>query len=111
MRIIYAGSPEVALPPLMALHNSGAEIVAVLSQPDRPVGRKRILTPTPVSALAMELGLPVHHPHSAEELARVVQSADADLAIAVAYGRLIPPEVLALPRHGWWNLHFHANAC
>ena len=106
MRIIYAGSPEVALPPLMALHNSGAEIVAVLSQPDRPVGRKRILTPTPVSALAMDLGLPVHHPHSAEELARIVQSADADLAIAVAYGRLIPPEVLALPRHGWWNLHF-----
>jgi methionyl-tRNA formyltransferase len=106
MRIIYAGSPEVALPPLKALHAAGAEIVAVLSQPDRPVGRKRILTPTPVSALAMELGLPVHHPHSAEELVRIVESADADLAIAVAYGRLIPPEVLTLPRHGWWNLHF-----
>jgi methionyl-tRNA formyltransferase len=106
MRIIYAGSPEVALPPLKALHRSGAEIVAVLSQPDRPVGRKRILTPTPVTAIAIELGLPVHQPDSAEELARIVQSVDADLAIAVAYGRLIPPQVLSLPRHGWWNLHF-----
>ena len=106
MRILYAGSPEVAVAPLEALHRSGAEIAAVLSQPDRPVGRKKVLTPTPVSVAALELGVPVHHPHSAEELARAVESARADLAIAVAYGRLIPPAVLTLPTHGWWNLHF-----
>lgn len=106
VRIIYAGSPKVAVAPLRALYSSGVEIVAVVSQPDRPVGRKRVLTPTPVSVVAAELGLPLHHPNSARDLERVVAAAEADVAIAVAYGRLIPPSVLSIPRHGWWNLHF-----
>jgi methionyl-tRNA formyltransferase len=106
MRIVYAGSPDVAVAPLRALHGAGVEIVSVLSQPDRPVGRKRVLTSTPVTSAARELNLAVHHPQHAEELADMVSRAQADLAIAVAYGRLIPPNVLSMPVHGWWNLHF-----
>ena len=106
MRIVYAGSPDVAVTPLRALHEAGVEIVGVLSQPDRPVGRKKVLTPTPVTTAARELGLSVHHPANTQELEDVVSRLQPDLAIAVAYGRLIPPNVLSMPVHGWWNLHF-----
>lgn len=106
MRIVYAGSPDVAVTPLKALHDAGIEIVGVLSQPDRPVGRKKVLTPTPVTTAARELGLSVHHPANTQELADVVSRLQPDLAIAVAYGRLIPPNVLSMPVYGWWNLHF-----
>lgn len=106
MRIVYAGSPDVAVTPLRALHDAGVEIVGVLSQPDRPVGRKKVLTPTPVTTAARGLGLSVHHPAKTQELADVVSRLQPDLAIAVAYGRLIPPNVLSMPVYGWWNLHF-----
>jgi methionyl-tRNA formyltransferase len=106
MRILYAGSPEPAVEPLRAILEAGFEVSLVLSQPDRPVGRKRILTPTPVSTAAQQWGLPISHPRSREELIEVTRSAQPDLAIAVAYGRMIPPEALTTPQHGWWNLHF-----
>lgn len=106
MRILYAGSPELAVEPLRVIHQAGFTIVRVLSQPDRPVGRKKVPTPTPVTLAAAELGIDVFHPTSAAEIVSATRDSQVDLAIAVAYGRMIPPEALELPTYGWWNLHF-----
>ena len=106
MRIVYAGSPELAVEPLRVIHDAGFRIVRVLSQPDRPVGRKKVPTPTAVSLAATELGLEVSHPTSTSELVSAIRDSQADIGIAVAYGRMIPPDALTLPTHGWWNLHF-----
>lgn len=108
MRLLFAGTPEVALPSLDALLDSPHEVVAVLTRPDAPAGRGRRLVPSPVRRRAEEAGVPVLTPASlrdpavAEELAAL----EPDLAPVVAYGALLPPAVLAVPRHGWVNLHF-----
>ncbi len=97
-RLVYLGSPEAAVPPLRALSDAGFEIVLVVSQPDRKRGRGAALTPTPVKAAALELGLPV------SERVDDVTQAGADLGVVVAYGRLVRPHVLdALD---FVNLHF-----
>ena len=106
MRLVYAGSPAIAVGPLRALRDGGFDVVAVFSQPARPVGRKRILTETPVAIAAREWGIPVFTPRSREELARDLRTVAPDLAIAVAYGRLIDEESLSIPTRGWWNVHF-----
>lgn len=106
VRIVFAGSPSVALPALRELANSSHNVVGVISQPSRPVGRKRVITATPVSLSAQEQGIPLVTPGPHEPLGPVLETFHADLAIAVAYGRLIDRESLALPRHGWWNLHY-----
>lgn len=106
MRVVFAGSPDVARTVLEACVGSGMPIVGVISQPDRPVGRKKVVTPTPVSAYATANGMALECPESSEELAAAIERLQPDLVIAVAYGRLITSDVLALPTHGWWNLHF-----
>ena len=106
VRILFAGSPHTAVEPLRAIRDAGFDIVRVFSQPDRPVGRKKVLTPTAVTSAAREWGLEVSHPVSSAELVTLTEASGADVAIAVAYGRMIPPAALALPTHGWWNLHF-----
>jgi len=106
VRILYAGSPHTAVEPLRAIRDAGFDIVRVFSQPDRPVGRKKVLTPTAVTSAAREWGLEVSHPVSSAELVALTEGSGADVAIAVAYGRMVPPAALALPTHGWWNLHF-----
>lgn len=106
MRIVYAGSPALAIAPLKALRDSGFEVVAVFSQPARPVGRKKILTETPVALAARDWGIPVFTPQSRAELASALRESAPDLAVAVAYGRLIDQESLSIPTHGWWNIHF-----
>lgn len=106
MRLVFAGSPAVAVPSLRALNDSAHDVVAVVSQPARPVGRKKILTATPVAAAAMELGLQLYTPNSSSELLDVLEKTQPDLAITVAYGRLIRPSALAIPASGWWNIHF-----
>jgi methionyl-tRNA formyltransferase len=106
MRILFAGSPHTAVEPLRSIREAGFDIVRVFSQPARPVGRKKVLTPTAVTAAAQEWGLEVSHPTNSEELVALTEEARADVAIAVAYGRMIPLAALALPTHGWWNLHF-----
>jgi methionyl-tRNA formyltransferase len=106
MRIVYAGSPALAIAPLRALRDSGFDVVAVLSQPARPVGRKKVLTDTPVAQVAKEWDIPVFTPRSTGELAQALRETSPDLAIAVAYGRLIDEESLTIPTHGWWNIHF-----
>jgi methionyl-tRNA formyltransferase len=105
VRILFAGSPEVALPSLDKVASWASEL-AVMSQPDRPVGRKRVLTPTPVSTWASDHGVTLFRPESAKELHDQVAEFSPDLAITVAFGRILTPNVLAVPTHGWWNLHF-----
>lgn len=107
MRVLFAGTPAVAVPSLDALVQAGFDVVAVLTRPDAPIGRKRVLTPSPVAARAAELGIEVIHAAKvdAEATARIAAVAP-DVAAIVAYGGLIPRAALAVPRHGWINLHF-----
>ncbi|MGN6440847.1 MAG: methionyl-tRNA formyltransferase [Arthrobacter sp.] len=107
MRVLFAGTPAVAVPSLDALVNAGFEVAAVLTRPDAPVGRKRVLTPSPVAQRAAELGIDVIHAArvDAEAIAKI-SAVQPDVAAIVAYGGLVPPAALDIPRHGWVNLHF-----
>ncbi len=107
MRLAFMGTPEFAVPSLAELIASGHEIVAVYSQPPRPKGRGRKLTPSPVHAFADSMGLPVFTPDSmkAAEAIEIFESLDLDAACVVAYGQILKPEVLAAPRLGCFNLH------
>ena len=107
LRILFAGTPEFAVPALEALHAARHEIAAVYTQPDRPAGRGQTLTASPVKRRALELGLPVEQPsslRSAEAVARLA-GLRADLMVVVAYGLILPQAVLDVPRLGCWNIH------
>lgn len=107
MRIVFAGTPEPALPSLRRLAASRHEIVGVVTRRDAPLGRKRVLTPSPVAALAAELGLPVLKTDRLDAAAtETITSWSADLGVIVAYGGLVREPLLSAPRHGWINLHF-----
>ena len=107
MRVLFAGTPAVAVPSLDELVKAGFDVVAVLTRPDAPVGRKRVLTPSPVAARAAELGIPVIHAARVDaEVTRKLAEARPDVAAIVAYGGLIPKDALSIPPHGWINLHF-----
>ena len=107
MRVLFAGTPAVAVPSLDALIEAGFDVVAVLTRPDAPVGRKRVLTPSPVAARALELGLDVIYAAKVDDDAvEQISAAAPDVAAIVAYGGLVPPAALAIPHHGWINLHF-----
>jgi methionyl-tRNA formyltransferase len=107
VRVLFAGTPAVAVPSLNALVEAGFDVVAVLTRPDAPIGRKRLLTPSPVAARAAELGIEIIHAARINEdtMARI-SAASPDVAAIVAYGGLVPPAALGIPRHGWINLHF-----
>ena len=106
-RIIFFGTPEFAVPVLRALVQAGYPIVGVVSQPDRPVGRNRVLTPTPVKKLALELNLPVIQPERIrdQEAFEVLAGWQPDFLITAAYGQLIPNKILHLPRVAALNVH------
>ena len=104
MKIVFAGSPEYALPSLEAL-NDKYGVVAVITQPDKPVGRKKILTPTPVKTRAQELGLPVYDFTKIREHIEELKNLGADIMITCAYGQLLTQEVLDCFPQGVWNLH------
>ncbi|MFJ6002376.1 methionyl-tRNA formyltransferase [Arthrobacter sp. NPDC092385] len=107
MRILFAGTPEVAVPSLRALVEAGFDVAAVLTRVDAPVGRKRILAPSPVAAAADALGLPVLKANRfTPELITHLGTLGLDAAAIVAYGGIVPPAGLAVPAHGWINLHF-----
>ena len=95
----------MALPALEAVAGVATEL-AVMSQPDKPVGRKKVLTPTAVSSWAHNNDVPLYRPDNHEAIAQAVKGFAPDLGITVAYGRILRPEVLAIPAHGWWNVHF-----
>lgn len=107
LKIIYAGTPEFAVPALESLLHSEQRVVAVYTQPDRPAGRGRKLQQSPVKACALAAGLPVMQPQdfkSSQDL-RDLQQLDADLMVVAAYGLLLPPAVLEAPRLGCINIH------
>jgi len=107
LRIVFAGTPEFSVPALEALHAAGHSIVAVYTQPDRPAGRGRALTASPVKQRALALGLAVEQPatlRTAEAQARLAAFAP-DLMVVVAYGLLLPQAVLDVPRLGCLNIH------
>lgn len=108
MRLLFAGTPAVALPSLDALLDSRHEVVAVLTRPDARAGRGRTLAPSPVKERALEAGLEVLTPPNLRDEAFQARLAEIapDAAPVVAYGNLVPPAVLDVPRHGWVNLHF-----
>ncbi|WP_425953593.1 methionyl-tRNA formyltransferase [Xylanimonas sp. McL0601] len=107
MRLLFAGTPEAAVPSLEALIASRHDVVAVLTRADAPAGRGRHLLPSPVRVAAEAAGLPVitDVPRGEDFLARL-RELGVDAAPVVAYGHLLRPDVLAAPRHGWVNLHF-----
>lgn len=108
MRLLFAGTPDVAVPSLKALLNSSHDVVAVLTRPDAQVGRGRAMAESPVKQVALEHGIEVLTPHrpTDEEFLTRLEKLDVDCAPIVAFGGLIPPRALAIPRHGWVNLHF-----
>ena len=106
MRIVFAGTPEFAVPCLRAAASKG-EVVAVYTQPDRPAGRGRELTPSPVKLEAVQRGIPVYQPEnfrSAESKA-ALRALKPDVMVVVAYGLILPQSVLDIPEHGCWNVH------
>ncbi|WP_343882170.1 methionyl-tRNA formyltransferase [Rhodanobacter caeni] len=107
LRVVFAGTPEFAVPCLEACRASGAEVVAVYTQPDRPAGRGRKLTPSPVKQAALAAGIAVHQPESLKsaDAQQALAELKPDLLVVVAYGLILPRKVLAIPRFGCWNVH------
>ena len=108
MRILFGGTPDVAIPSLDALADSRHELIAVVTRPDAPSGRGKKLTASPVAQRAAELGIEIlkpQRPRDEEFVARLTELAP-DCCPVVAYGALLPQRVLEIPRHGWVNLHF-----
>ena len=107
MRIVFMGTPDFAVPSLQALIDAGHDVCAVYTQPDKPQGRKQILTAPPVKTLALEHDLPVFQPNTLkneDEQARLRELAP-EVIIVVAYGKLLPKAVLDIPPHGCINVH------
>jgi len=107
LRIVFAGTPEFAVPPLEALRAAGHDLVAVYTQPDRPAGRGQALTQSPVKRRALEFGLAVEQPATLRtpDAVERLRTLDADLMVVVAYGLILPQAVLDVPRLGCWNIH------
>ncbi|MBL0388826.1 methionyl-tRNA formyltransferase [Tumebacillus sp. ITR2] len=107
MRILFMGTPDFAVPCLEKLIANGYNVVAVVTQPDRPKGRKGELAPPPVKEAALRLGLPVLQPEKvrAEEALIELEKYDADLLVTAAYGQLLPKRLLEMPRLGCINVH------
>jgi methionyl-tRNA formyltransferase len=107
MKVIFAGTPEFAVPALEALIQSGHEIGMVLTQPDRPAGRGMKLRASPIKELALKHGLVVYQPESLKpaEVQANIASVKSDVMIVAAYGLIIPTNVLNMPRYGCYNIH------
>jgi methionyl-tRNA formyltransferase len=107
MRIVFFGSPDFALPSLEALLASEHDVVAVISQPDRPAGRGHTATPPPVKRLALERGLPVLQPEKVSDLASVeaLRALEPDIFIVAAYGQILRQRLLDVPKRGILNVH------
>ena len=111
MRIVYMGTPDIAVPTLRYLAESKHQVVGVLTQPDRPKGRGHHTIPTAVKAAALEYDIPVYQPLSlrkGEDAAAALETLrqlNPDLIVVLAYGQILPKEVLELPKYGCINLH------
>lgn len=107
MRIVFMGTPEFAVPCLQKLIDCGHEVTGVFTQPDKPQGRKMIMTPPPVKELALANGIPVYQPVKMRDgtALEMLREANPDLAIVVAYGKILPKEILEFPKYGCINIH------
>jgi methionyl-tRNA formyltransferase len=107
LKIVFAGTPDFAVPALDALLASQHNMCAVYTQPDRPAGRGRKLRASPVKQRALERQIPVHQPVTLKDEAqqRQLASLEPDVMVVVAYGLILPPAVLAIPRYGCFNIH------
>ncbi|MDF0751429.1 methionyl-tRNA formyltransferase [Marinobacter sp. 71-i] len=107
MRLVFSGTPDFAATALKALLATRHQVVGVYSQPDRPAGRGRKLTPTPVKQVALDANIPVFQPQSLKtaEAQQELRALDADVMIVAAYGLILPRAVLDTPRHGCLNIH------
>ena len=107
MRLIFMGTPEFSAPAIDALLEAGHEIAAVFSQPDKPKGRGYNLTPPPVKVKALEHGIPVYQPTTMKdgEALQIFRDISPDVAVVIAYGRILPKEILEAPKYGCINVH------
>lgn len=106
MRIVFLGTGDIGLPSLEALfHSSACEVVAVVTQPDKPVGRKQLLTSPEVKMRALAAGVPVLQPPRIRQAVEELAALNADVFVVVAYGQILPSAVLALPKNGCLNIH------
>lgn len=108
MRLVFMGTPAAGIPILAALHAAPeVEVVGVYTPPDRPRGRGRAMEPTPVKAAARDMAIPVFQPHSLrpEVVRQELAALQPEVIVVAAYGKLLPPEALAIPPHGCLNLH------
>ena len=105
MKILFAGTPDFAVLPLQNIINSGFEVVGVITQTDKPQGRKGVLTPPPVKVLAQELGLPVLQPEKIRDEIDALKAFGADLMVTCAYGQILTQAVLDVFPMGVWNIH------
>ena len=106
-KIVFMGTPAFSAPILRMLHEEGYDVLAVVTQPDRPVGRKKVLTPPPVKEEALALGIPVIQPEKlrgSDELQQII-ALNADLVVTAAFGQILPKELLDAPRLGCINVH------
>ena len=108
LRVVFFGSPAAAVPTLDAIRAAGHDVLAVVTQPDRPVGRKQVVTPCPVAARGRELGLQVLQPEKVRggDFRERISALAPDVAVVVAYVRILPGPLLALPELGFLNVHF-----
>ena len=107
MRIVFMGTPDFAVPCLQRLLEDGHEVPAVFTQPDKPVGRHAVLTPPPVKQLALSRGIPVYQPTKMRDgtVAALLRELAPDCLVVVAYGRILPQEILDVPPRGCVNIH------
>lgn len=107
MKVVFMGTPDYAAETLKALIASEHTVVGVFAQPDKPVGRKQILTPPPVKTLASENGIPVFQPATLRDGAalKIIEELKPDIIVVVAYGKILPQEILSFPKYGCINGH------
>lgn len=107
MKLVFMGTPDFAVPCLTALQEAGHEIAAVFTQPDKPKGRGYALTPPPVKEKALSYGLPVYQPATVRdgEAEALLREIGPDAVAVVAYGKILPPALLEIPRYGCINVH------
>ena len=107
MKVVYMGTPDFAVKPLEALIEANYDVVGVFTQPDKPVGRKAILTPPPVKVVALENNIPVFQPDSLKNGVGVelLKDLNPDVVIVVAYGKILPKDFLDYPKYGCINIH------
>ncbi len=107
MRVVFMGTPDFAVPCLEKLINYGCEVVGVFTQPDKPVGRKRIITPPAVKVCALQHNLEVYQPEKMRggTAYDILKELNPDLIVVVAYGKILPKEILELPKFGCVNIH------